>query len=148
MPTCRKCSDTVDVTVNHGQCRNCYNAYMRDYMLARYHEWRKFVLDTLGGKCVDCGATENLELDHVERSEKSYNLAKIWSYKKEIWQKEIKKCVLRCDACHKAKTISELSVEHGQGLTGRRHCYCDLCKPLKRQYNKDRRTAKRNGTVS
>ncbi len=118
---------------------------MREYMIVRYHKWREFVLEMLGGKCVDCGSAEKLEIDHVLPSEKWKNLGKIWSCKKEVWLQELNKCVLRCTYCHKVKTLSEITLEHGEGLTGKRNCYCSLCKPLKKKYNRE---WKQKGTVS
>jgi hypothetical protein len=52
--------------------------------------------------------------------------------------------VLRCKRHHRIKTTNELSVEHGGGVTGKRNCYCDLCKPLKAEYNRTWRERRRN----
>ena len=42
--------------------REEYNAYMRDYMLRRYHQRREAALIQLGARCVRCGSTEKLEM--------------------------------------------------------------------------------------
>lgn len=39
-----------------------YNAYMRKYMLERYYRRKAEAIIALGGKCVKCGSTDNLEL--------------------------------------------------------------------------------------
>lgn len=113
------------------------NTYMNEYMKNRYKVRRDFWLDKLGGLCVDCSTDQDLEFDHKDPSTKSFNVAKAlsgWSASRiEI---EMAKCVLRCKACHKVKSDRELSVGHGEGLTGKRNCRCDLCGPLKKEYNK------------
>lgn len=55
--------------------------------------------------CIKCGSSENLELDHVDRSTKVTN--HIWSWCKEKREIEIKKCQVLCHPCHKEKTRLE-----------------------------------------
>lgn len=114
------------------------NEYMRTYMLERYHRRRNHAIEKLGGVCVDCGATENLEFDHVNEKDKSFNVAKAFTSMAEdkLW-KEIEKCVLRCREDHLAKTVRYNSVGHGEGKAGKRNCRCDLCGPLKNAYMRD-----------
>lgn len=119
--------------------------YMRKYMLERYHRRRNEAISKLGGKCVDCGSSSELEFDHIESDTKSFSVAKAFAGMAEskLWE-EIDKCVLRCKSCHTEKTNSvgdnpNRRVQHGGGLTGKRNCFCDLCKPLKQEYNKNRR---------
>lgn len=111
------------------------NEYMREYMLKRYHTRREQAIEKLGGKCAICGTTEDLEIDHIDPSTKSMDLGRAWSYSQKRYDKEIELCQLLCYDCHKTKSGNEHSVDHGKGLTGKRNCYCDLCKPLKRAYN-------------
>ena len=129
-----------------------YNAYMRTYMLNRYHEKRKQAIERLGGQCVDCGATENLEFDHADAKLKSFNIARIWSYKRERLEVELAKCVLRCKSCHLAKTyqVDRPTINHGGGVSGKRGCKCDPCKAKKSEYNrnyKKTRASNSNGRV-
>lgn len=56
-------------------------------------------------ECCDCGTTERLTLDHVDRDQKVSSC--IWSWSAERREAEIAKCVIRCDPCHKAKTKRE-----------------------------------------
>lgn len=78
-----------------------YNARMNEYMKAKYFRRRNAAIEQLGGKCIDCGATNDLEFDHVDPKNKTYNIAQIFSsHSEEKLQKEIQKCVLRCVACH------------------------------------------------
>lgn len=115
------------------------NKYMREYMLKRYHRRRKEAIIKLGGKCVDCESEDNLEFDHANPEDKSFNVAKAFTSMATamLWE-EIHKCVLRCKDCHAQKTYQrDLAVGHGQGKTGKRNCRCDLCRPLKNAYARD-----------
>jgi len=109
---------------------------MNDYMKKRYRNRKDEAIVFLGGKGVDCGSKENLELDHKDRSQKEFDLSKIWSGSKIKYYEELNKCQLLCYACHKEKTRIELSVEHGGGKTGKKNCRCELCAPLKNKYRK------------
>lgn len=141
MLECRKCKLSTELRPD-GQCRQCYNAYMRAYMSRRYYDRRNEAIRRLGGLCVDCGAEENLQFDHQNPADKKRNVSgRTWSGA-DFWT-EIAKCVLRCERCHGQKTSREASVEHGDGITGKKNCRCDLCRPLKnaymRQWKKDQR---------
>jgi 5-methylcytosine-specific restriction endonuclease McrA len=85
-----------------------YNEYMRTYMLNRYHERRAEAFRKLGGSCVLCGATSDLEVDHREWREKSFSIAKLWSVSRKRFEEELKKCQLLCKDCHAAKTRMDL----------------------------------------
>lgn len=119
--------------------RENYNEYMRNYMKDRYHRLRAKAIEILGGKCAVCGSTENLEIDHVNRADKTIDLGKLTSVSLERFSNELKVCQLLCEEHHKQKTSRESSVEHGGGKTGKRNCYCELCAPLKRAYARERR---------
>ena len=126
-------------------CKKCYNEYMRAYMANRYIKRRKQIIEKLGGVCVECGTTENLEIDHIERSMKSFGIGKAiagWSWKR--LNQELDKCQLLCKTHHQDKTVSESSVEHGGGLSGKKSCYCSLCGPLKVKYQNKQRQRKKS----
>lgn len=125
------------------KCRDCYNAYMRIYMQARYAARREEAVSFLGSRCIDCGSTDELEFDHADRALKTGEIGQLMTYSITRFWLEIKKCVLRCRECHQAKTSREQSVEHGGGVSGKRNCYCDKCAPLKRKYNQEWRTNRR-----
>lgn len=122
----------------HSRCNSCHNEYMKKYLRKRYHSRREEVIQLLGGKCQDCGSIDDLEIDHKDPKYKDYNIGKIlhgsWS---KIYM-ELALCTLRCTKCHKTKTISEKSVEHGGGISGKKNCLCILCKAKKAQYMKNR----------
>ncbi len=69
-----------------------------------YHKRRKLLVEMLGGKCVDCGTTKNLQFDHIDPSEKSFNISCVLS---ERTFKELEKCELRCGNCHLEKTKND-----------------------------------------
>jgi len=130
--------------------REQYNEYMRKYMLERYYRRRAAAIEQLGGKCIDCGNTESLEFDHAIARDKVLDLGKAFSgWSDARIQAELKKCVLRCAPCHREKSYLHgdiSSVPHGGGKSGRRHCYCELCAPLKRAYARDRKRQIQAGT--
>jgi len=82
----------------------------------RYQQNRQKCLDRLGGKCVECGATEYLQFDHINPSEKSYNITNNL-HRKDL-DEELKKCQLLCWDCHMEKTKNGwLSGEIYQGIS-------------------------------
>lgn len=133
----------VKEKVQRGKCGDCYREYMRNYVRERYHRLRKEWLDKLGGECVRCGSTEDLNFDHINAEEKTYSIAKILStHSKQKVEKEMAKCQILCEFCHIIKSAEEgdiYTVEHGGGLTGKKNCRCELCGPLKNAYYKEYR---------
>lgn len=74
------------------------------------------MIDLLGGKCADCGRTDTLEFDHVDRTIKSFDIGPCYSLPLAELLEELKKCQLLCRKCHKIKTqeIDGLKAEHGK----------------------------------
>ena len=127
--------------------REDYNAYMRVYILKRYHARRKAALKQLGGKCCKCGSTKKLELDHIDRKKKSFSISKLWSVAKKRFDKELSKCQVLCHPCHEEKTIAELGQKRAKGNHGTvssyRYCRCKLCCAAKSKYNREYKQRKR-----
>lgn len=72
-------------------------AYQREWIANRRAKY------LIGKSCVDCGTTENLEFDHIDPTTKwKHNF---WSYREEIIQAELEKCVTRCKTHHLEKTL-------------------------------------------
>src|ERR1017187_858128 len=90
-----------------------------------------------GKTCIDCGSSENLELDHVDRKLKVSH--KIWSWSKERREIELVKCVVRCHSCHIIKTKVDMNggyIVHGSRYRGYANgCRCILCKEAQAKYN-------------
>lgn len=71
--------------------------YQRRWMANRRAEFFKDKV------CCKCGTTENLELDHIDRTQKVTH--RIWSWSKEKRDVEIAKCQILCHDCHVEKSI-------------------------------------------
>ena len=121
--------------------REEYNEYMRVYMLNRYHERRAESYRILGGLCVVCETTEDLQIDHIDPALKTLEIGKLWSVAKAKYLKELEVCQLLCGEHHREKTSREQSVEHGGGVSGKRNCPCDPCRVKKAVYNANWRAA-------
>lgn len=89
-----------------------------------------------GKSCVECGATQSLEVDHIDPSLKVSH--RIWSWSAARRSAELAKCQILCTEHHKAKTKAQRPIpEHG---TISRYgsiykCRCGLC----RKANSDRK---------
>jgi hypothetical protein len=84
----------------------------------------------LGGCCVRCGATEDLEFDHIDPSAKVFGvcagLSKAW----DILTEEAAKCLLLCKPCHVAKGAEDRpELRHGTYYVyWYWNCRCELCR--------------------
>jgi len=121
---------------NRGDRLAYQRAYQRAWKAARRAAW-------LAGKvCAHCGATENLEIDHIDPAAKVSH--KIWSWAPERREAELAKCQVLCKRCHRLKTSAARPlVMHGTNTcyTNRR-CRCDLCKRAHAQANAKYRSPK------
>jgi 5-methylcytosine-specific restriction endonuclease McrA len=79
------------------------------------------------GPCVRCGSSLDLEVDHIDPSQKE--TGDFWAIS-AVWRAaELAKCQVLCKRCHLAKTISERpngGRSHGQNGY-RRGCRCAAC---------------------
>lgn len=75
---------------------NIQREYQNRWVQNRRLEWLKE-----NGPCVDCGGIENLQVDHVDPTQKITH--RIWSWSKERRDKELLKCLVRCKECHVEK---------------------------------------------
>lgn len=107
----------------------------------RYRKIRQKIFDILGGKCVQCSTSTNLQIDHVDPEEKAFDVSRLWAYAFATIEEELKKCQILCKPCHIAKHAVAKGT-HGT-LSAFRHCKCDLCKKAKSdwqwEYNAKRR---------
>ena len=62
------------------------------------------LIEHLGGKCCGCGATENLQFDHIDRTKKSFTIGKCLGKTLDVLIEEANKCQLLCQECHQHKT--------------------------------------------
>ena len=76
---------------------------------------KNLLKEKMGGKCVICGATENLQFDHINPLEKSYNIST--NFFRQDVDEELNKCQLLCPTCHMEKTKNDwLSGELYMGI--------------------------------
>src|SRR5947209_2351671 len=70
----------------------------------RYRRGRQELIDQLGGKCADCGATEDLEFDHPSgrtwEARKTSRWQRLALYRREAKDGKIE---LRCKDCNKRR---------------------------------------------
>jgi 5-methylcytosine-specific restriction endonuclease McrA len=97
-------------------------AYQRQWLANR----RAKGIELLGGACARCQSTEGLEFDHVDPSTKwKHNF---WSYSWAKILKELDKCQLLCEDCHKEKT-SQSRWDNRKACDkhrlGKRKCTCN-----------------------
>lgn len=120
-----------------------YNESMNAYMKARWEVRRRQAVDKLGGKCVRCGTTKELEFDHIKPETKKMTIARASSMNEKFFWEEVAKCQLLCKTHHVEKTAKEIgAVGHGEGKTGKRGCKCIPCKTRKSEYMRDYRKDK------
>lgn len=121
--------------------------YLNDY----YNNQRAFLYAELGGKCVRCGTTENLEIDHIDWRLKEQNMGRLWPAKRHNeMMLELAKCQLLCREHHKQKTAQDLrerklgSFTHGT-LYGwmKARCTCEVCYSAKRKWHEARNEIRR-----
>ena len=70
----------------------------------RKNKHRQECLNRLGGKCLVCGTTSNLEFDHIDPNTKKFQITAGLSYKLEVLFEEVDKCQLLCKKHHIEKT--------------------------------------------
>ena len=71
----------------------------------RRRQRRLLMIEKLGGKCCGCGTTENLQFDHLDRTQKTGNISKMLDLSLEKLVEEVDKCQLLCYSCHEYKSL-------------------------------------------
>lgn len=129
----------------------------RNYQNTRRNKIRQELILYLGGSCVVCQATDQLEFDHKDPKTKSFTIASGLDKPKDVLLAEVNKCQLLCKNCHLKKTISESSTIHAnpwnKGIQvqkdrhGKSSGYCiDRCRCEKCvNWNKQRKRRYANG---
>lgn len=114
---------------------------------------RNEYIQRLGGSCVKCGTTRDLEFDHVDPTTKKFAIsAAITRYGAGHvdTEEELKKCQLLCRKHHREKTTLEERKQrhftHGTIYAFmRRHCVCQICLTAKWKWNDKRNAVRRTG---
>lgn len=93
--------------------------YLPDWDLATFERYRLLInelIAKLGGVCVQCGASDELEFDHVDWRTKDFSVATNWAMKdRDKFDLEVLKCQLLCSTCHEKKTLVD---KHEMELAG------------------------------
>lgn len=100
---------------------------------------RSFLESLLGGECVNCGATTDLEFDHVFPEDKIFNIGSSHlEYSYEHILPELQKCQLLCHYCHIKKTTTDtVEIKHGTvGAYVNRKCRCGICRAVWYKYTR------------
>lgn len=115
--------------------------YHREY----YRKRKQAIFDYLGGKCVVCGTTENLHIDHKNPKDKSFNISSKLSVKNN--KEELDKCQLLCETHHREKTAEENSgFTHGTIYGWQKaKCNCSVCYEHKKAWHEKRNAKRRKG---
>ena len=105
---------------------------------------RSLFLELLGGECVNCGTSDNLEFDHVIREDMSFRIGTAILMRLDKVLVELQKCQLLCHDCHVEKTNTEYirttGLSHGTASGYVNHkCRCDICTKAWNLYLKSKR---------
>lgn len=86
---------------------------------------RQLARAILGGKCAKCGATGKLDIDHIDRTTKRFDVLTDMNRKPADFLCELKKCQLLCpEPCHRG----HVKASHGsERMYKARRCRCDTC---------------------
>lgn len=123
--------------------------------MQEYRRRKERIIAFLGGQCALCGATENLQIDHKDHTNKSFTVSSRWAYKWSELIIELKKCQLLCAEHHLEKSRAEGSLSKGwtckphwsHGTVwgyAKHHCRCDLCRSAKSIEGRKYRERKKN----
>lgn len=107
---------------NPARAREYQRAYQREWMRARRAQYMH------GKSCASCGAIQDLEIDHLDPTQKTSH--RIWSWSTERRNAELAKCQILCADCHLEKTWTIDRPTQGCGTTAkyRRGCRCADCR--------------------
>ncbi len=108
----------------------------REYQKEWINERRNsYILEN--GPCINCGSLDKLEIDHIDPKQKKYKISNIWSRNLKLIKKELKKCQILCNRCHKEKTKKQKRDALQHGISRYRiGCRCDVCKKAKQEENR------------
>jgi hypothetical protein len=131
--------------------------YNRKYLNDRYADQKRTMFEYLGGECVVCGTTDDLEMDHRDWATKTRDVGRLWPWKRydEMFA-ELDQCQLLCGDHHLQKSKADWMEQnalkdftHGT-MYGwmKRKCECAPCYGAKRLYHAIRNAKRRAETVA
>lgn len=116
--------------------REYMREYQRAWVASRRAEW-------LSDKsCAVCGLKDNLEIDHIDPSQKVCDPGELWSLSPTNPKRisELAKCQVLCQYHHLEKTKKEYVTtrKHGRATYERYGCRCEICVVAKQEHNAKR----------
>ena len=73
-------------------------------LMAQRRAAGKAYMNSLKTECVKCGATDQLEFDHINPEAKRYKVSTMYGFPTSAIDEEISKCQVLCKPCHIEKT--------------------------------------------
>jgi len=102
---------------------------MRTYIKARRKVRRARLIELLGGRCVRCGSTDELEFDHIDPETKVFAVGSDMSRAWDKLVEEALKCQPLCRECLVAKGIEDRpEPAHSYYRYWYYGCRCATCK--------------------
>lgn len=111
-----------------------------EYHRNRKRERRNKYIKMLGGKCERCGSRDDLHFDHKNPDKKEFHISRMINAPEAVVIKEVKKCRLLCNDCHREKTRENWEFgaeesEHGTLWRYKKYkCRCDKCRKAMSDY--------------
>lgn len=117
--------------------------YRRRYSLNKYYLRRTELLTQLGGKCSECGSTDDLTFVRKEGAP-PFKVGQLTGMSKKTLEKVIDHVTLMCGE-HAKKTLYGMGeVTHGTWYsTYKKKCRCDECEEFMADYRLRRREDRR-----
>ena len=109
----------------------------RKWKTDRYRDRREAAVAYLGGACVSCGTTEDLEFDHVDPATKTREMARCFGdLSAANLAVEVAKCQLLCKPCHITKSQSgrEYDAPQKGERNGRAKVTAEQVREIRRRY--------------
>jgi len=73
----------------------------KGYISEYYHRERNKIIQQLGGKCIACGTTENLEIHHIQAYNGKHHHGRGRITRLLDWKNNMDKITLLCRECHR-----------------------------------------------
>ncbi len=78
--------------------------YQREWLTRRRQQWL-----VENGPCRQCGASNDLQIDHINPADKKLHARGLFSRTEKVRLDELSKCQVLCKKCHNIKTKKDLS---------------------------------------
>jgi ribosomal protein S25 len=103
----------------------------REYQRKWVANRRAAGIEYLGGSCIVCGTTKNLNVDHKDPSTKVDH--RIWSWSWDRALQELDKCQLFCEKHHREKTKSNRETNIGE-KNGQAKLTVEIVKQIREEF--------------